>query len=48
MRYFLVSLLLNLALLFLPLNSRLIEDPKKDETMRIKCLRQRLQVLKYL
>lgn len=36
MRYFLVSLLLNLALLFLPLNSRLIEDPKKDETMRIK------------
>ena len=36
MRYFLVSLVLNLALLFLPLNSRQIESAKPQETIKIK------------
>jgi protein tonB len=36
MRYFLVSLVLNLALLFLPLNSRPIEIAKPQETIKIK------------
>ena len=36
MRYFLVSLVLNLALLFLPLNSRPIESAKPQETIKIK------------
>ncbi|EMG30121.1 energy transducer TonB [Campylobacter showae] len=36
MRYFLVSLVLNLALLFLPLNSRPIESAKPQETINIK------------
>ena len=36
MRYFLVSLVLNLALLFLPLNSRQIESTKPQETIKIK------------
>ena len=36
MRYFLVSLVLNLALLFLPLNSRPIESAKPEETIKIK------------
>lgn len=36
MRYFLVSLILNLALLFLPLNSRQIESEKPQETISIK------------
>lgn len=36
MRYFLVSLVLNLALLFLPLNSRQIESVKPQETIKIK------------
>ena len=36
MRYFLVSLVLNLALLFLPLNSRQIENAKPQETIKIK------------
>lgn len=36
MRYFLVSLVLNLALLFLPLNSRSIEIAKPQETIKIK------------
>lgn len=36
MRYFLVSLVLNLVLLFLPLNSRQIESAKPQETIKIK------------
>ena len=36
MRYFLVSLVLNLALLFLPLNSRQIGSAKPQETIKIK------------
>ena len=36
MRCFLVSLVLNLALLFLPLNSRPIESAKPQETIKIK------------
>nr|WP_314179822.1 energy transducer TonB [uncultured Campylobacter sp.] len=36
MRYFLVSLVLNLALLFLPLNSHQIESAKPQETIKIK------------
>lgn len=36
MHYFLVSLVLNLALLFLPLNSRQIESAKPQETIKIK------------
>ena len=36
MRYFLVSLVLNLAQLFLPLNSRQIESAKPQETIKIK------------
>ena len=36
MRYFLVSLVLNLALLFLPLNSRQVESAKPQETIKIK------------
>lgn len=36
MRYFLVSLILNLTLLFLPLNSRQIESAKPQETIKIK------------
>ena len=36
MHYFLVSLVLNLALLFLPLNSHKIESAKPQETIKIK------------